>query len=320
MKVFISSLISNYGRQREAVASSARSVRCEALRAEDFGARPDTLQQACLAAVRSSDVAVLLLGSSYGVVQASGVSATEEKWQEAVREQKPVLVFVEQVEGREPRQQRFVDEVQQWATGPFRASFTSSEELRETVTAELHDFEVAQAAGAADEGEMRRRAEVEHSADDRGIGVGSSGGKHVEGEARLSQNRALARRGEAFDHPDNIEQRPAELSETGQFGSDSLTQFDQRGGGHRVITSQRRAKSSIGTINKPSRSAGTATTSKNIGSWTASHARTRRSSTTRPRPSTRVSVRYANRPRSGGAATGRPSQTAVPNPTVAATG
>ena len=52
MKVFISSLISNYRRQREAVASAARSVRCEVLRAEDFGARPDTPQQACLAAVR----------------------------------------------------------------------------------------------------------------------------------------------------------------------------------------------------------------------------------------------------------------------------
>ena len=157
--MFISSLISNYGRHREAVASAARSVRCEVLRAEDFGARTDTPQQACLAAVRSSDVVVLLLGSSYGATQPSGVSATEEEWQEAVREQKPVLVFVEQVEGREPRQQQFVDEVQQWATGRFRDSFTTSDELREKVTAELHDLDVAQAAGAADEGEMRRRAE-----------------------------------------------------------------------------------------------------------------------------------------------------------------
>lgn len=160
MKVFISSLISDYGQQREAVASAARSVRCQVLRAEDFGARPDTPQQACLAAVRSSDVVVLLLGASYGAIQPSGVSATEEEWQEAVREQKPVLVFVEQIEGRDPRQQQFIDEVQQWATGRFRGTFTSSDELREKVTAELHDLEVAQAAGAADEGEMRRRAEA----------------------------------------------------------------------------------------------------------------------------------------------------------------
>lgn len=160
MKLFISSLIGGYGPPRGAVASAARSLRCEVLRAEDFGARPDTPQQACLAAIRSSDVVVLLLGSSYGVVQPSGVSATEEEWREAVREQKPVLVFVEEVDEREPRQQQFIKEVQQWATGRFRDTFASPEELREKVTAELHDLAVAQAAGIADEGEMRNRAEA----------------------------------------------------------------------------------------------------------------------------------------------------------------
>ncbi len=158
--MFISSLISNYGPQREAVASAVRSVRGEILRAEDFGARPDTPQQACLAAVRASDVVVLLLGSAYGAVQPSGVSATEEEWQEAVREQKPILVFVEQVAEREARQEEFVAEVQKWATGRFRGSFMTADELREKVAAELHDLDVASAAGAADEGEMRARAQA----------------------------------------------------------------------------------------------------------------------------------------------------------------
>ena len=62
MKLFISSLIGGYEAERAAVGHAASALRWELLRAEDFGARPETPQQACLQAVREADAVVLVLG------------------------------------------------------------------------------------------------------------------------------------------------------------------------------------------------------------------------------------------------------------------
>ena len=98
MKVFISSLIGEYEDQRAAVGRAAHTVRCEVIQAEDFGARPETPQQACLKAVESGRCCLLLLGARYGQAQESGLSATHEEWREAQREEKPTLLFVESVD------------------------------------------------------------------------------------------------------------------------------------------------------------------------------------------------------------------------------
>ena len=71
MKVFISSVITGSERFRDAVEAAVESLGHEVVRAEDFGASPDTPQQACLAGVRQADVVVLLVGARYGAVQAS---------------------------------------------------------------------------------------------------------------------------------------------------------------------------------------------------------------------------------------------------------
>ncbi|WP_329562120.1 DUF4062 domain-containing protein [Kitasatospora sp. NBC_01266] len=157
MKVFISSLISGYTAYRAAVADAVETLGHQVVRAEDFPASPGTPQQACLGAVRESDLIVLLIGELYGYPQASGLSATHEEYLEA-RERKPVLVFVESGVTREAAQQPFLDEVQAWNTGHFRASFSSPAELTAGVLRGLHDYELATAAGPVDEAEMLARA------------------------------------------------------------------------------------------------------------------------------------------------------------------
>lgn len=102
MRVFISSVITGYEQFRDAVAAAVRSLGHEVVRAEDFGASPETPQQACLGGLRQADVVVLVIGARYGSVQPSGYSATEEEYREA-RESRPVLVFVEQAVDREGR-------------------------------------------------------------------------------------------------------------------------------------------------------------------------------------------------------------------------
>ncbi len=72
VKVFISSLISGYEPYRAAVAEAVETLGYQVVRAEDFPASPGTPQQACLAAVRDSDLVVLLIGERYGYPQPSG--------------------------------------------------------------------------------------------------------------------------------------------------------------------------------------------------------------------------------------------------------
>ena len=95
MKVFISSVITGFEEFREAAADAALTLDHDVIRAEDFGATPDSPQVACLDGVRQADVAVLLLGSRYGETQASGISATHEEYREA-RESRSVVAFVQQ--------------------------------------------------------------------------------------------------------------------------------------------------------------------------------------------------------------------------------
>jgi len=159
MKVFISSVIGNFGAFRTAAQDSVETLGHQILRAEDFPAGVGTPQQACLAGVRDADLVLLLLGDKYGEVQTSGLSATHEEYREA-KERVPVLVFVQSSDTREPAQQGFLDEVEAWTTGHFRAAFSDVNELAKAVTRALHGYELSTAAGPADTQGLLERAEA----------------------------------------------------------------------------------------------------------------------------------------------------------------
>lgn len=77
MKVFISSLIAGFEPFRAAARIGVTTLRYEPVMAEDFGARPQSPQVACLTGLRSADAMVLILGERYGATQpGSGLSAT----------------------------------------------------------------------------------------------------------------------------------------------------------------------------------------------------------------------------------------------------
>lgn len=156
MKVFASSLISGMEAEREAVKQALRVLGHEPVMAEDFGARPNSPQVACLAGLRDSDLVVLVLGPRYGAKQASGLSATHEEYREA-RGTKPVLVFIREGEA-EAEQAAFIDEVSSWESGLFRPSFSSPEQLRDLVTRALHDYAIAHARPPLDPDALVARA------------------------------------------------------------------------------------------------------------------------------------------------------------------
>jgi hypothetical protein len=157
VKAFVSSLIGGYEHYRAAAVEAIETLGHQAARAEDFPASAGSPQRACLAAVRESDVVVLLVGGRYGAVQPSGLSATHEEYREA-KERTPVLVFVESGVTREPAQQAFLEEVQAWTSGHYRAAYASAEELKPVVLRALHDHELATSTGPVDEADLVARA------------------------------------------------------------------------------------------------------------------------------------------------------------------
>lgn len=171
VKVFISSLIGGFEEFRAAASEAVETLGHHVVKAEDFPVSPGTPQQACLAAVRESDVVVLLLGQRYGYTQPSGLSATHEEYREA-RERVPVLVFVQNVAGREESQEALLEEVQAWSTGHFRAAFATADDLKTAVLRGLHQYELANSVGAADEAEIHARA-VEMLPDSRSSYLGN---------------------------------------------------------------------------------------------------------------------------------------------------
>lgn len=107
MQVFVSSVITGLEAFWHAAVSAITTLGYQAVRAEDFSASSQSSRQECLAAVRSSDAMVLLLGETYGQQQQSGLSATHEEYREP-RNNTPVLAFVEGGITPEPRQSQFI--------------------------------------------------------------------------------------------------------------------------------------------------------------------------------------------------------------------
>jgi hypothetical protein len=157
MKVFVSSLISGLEPLRAAAREAITTLRHEPVMAEDFGARPDTPQVACLTGLRQADVVVLIMGARYGAVQASGQSATHEEYEEA-KGRKTVFAFVEELGERETLQADFLREVQGWESGLFRTGFRTAADLRQAMTRALHDHALANATGQIDQTEMAEHA------------------------------------------------------------------------------------------------------------------------------------------------------------------
>lgn len=157
VKVFVSSLIRGLEEWRDASRSAIETLGLEAVMAEDFGASPDSARTACLAAARSAEVMVLILGEDYGRPQASGFSATHEEYREA-RESTPVLAFVFAGTTPSGRQADFVREVQEWEGGQLSASFRDAEDLRDEVMRALYELRGREETMPVDSDSLNERA------------------------------------------------------------------------------------------------------------------------------------------------------------------
>ena len=156
MRVFVSSVIRGMERHRAAVANAIESLGYSVILSEDFGASTDSPRRACLEPARTADLTIVLLGANYGRPQSSGLSATHEEFREA-RDFGTVAVLVQNDMDPEPRQQEFLREAQDWATGRVTDTFSDADDLRSKATRLLHQHALRQQSAPVESSELLER-------------------------------------------------------------------------------------------------------------------------------------------------------------------
>jgi hypothetical protein len=144
--VFLSSVRRGLEQERDNLPALVRAIGHECKRFEDYTAQPVASREACLRGVDEADVYLLLIGNRYGEpVFDSGLSPTEEEFTRARQRGIPMLVFVKQGVEVEPRQQAFIDRVEEYTGGRFRAGFATAVDLQPKVASALAELAAQQA-------------------------------------------------------------------------------------------------------------------------------------------------------------------------------
>lgn len=138
MRVFISSVRRGLEQERDALPGLLKAIGFEPVRFEDFTAQPTPSRQACLDGVDSADAYLLLLGPHYGhVFEETGQSATHDEYVRALARGLPRLVFVKDGTEMDDEQKAFVEQVGDYGSGSFWASFSDVTDLQPKVAAAL---------------------------------------------------------------------------------------------------------------------------------------------------------------------------------------
>lgn len=144
MKIFISSARKGLEAERDALDGLIRALGHTPVRFEDFSAQTTPSREACLRALASADVCLFLLGPFYGhVFPETGQSATHDEWVAAQAAGKPSFVYRKEGVEFEPNQHNFVRILEAYATGKFRDSFHTSEDLMVKVVQKVRELESA---------------------------------------------------------------------------------------------------------------------------------------------------------------------------------
>lgn len=138
--VFVSSKISGYEAYREAAKKAVELMGMSVAMAETFGARPYSSETACIHEVEQSDVYLLVMGKDYGYETEDGISVTQAEFRAAKKANRPILAFIQSID-MDKKQAAFLQEVEDFQEGFFRARFSSPEELKDSVITAVRSLE-----------------------------------------------------------------------------------------------------------------------------------------------------------------------------------
>lgn len=136
-RVFVSSVIEGFESFRTSARSGIEAAGCQPVMVnEDFPSMSTSSRNACLDAVDSADVFILLIGSRGGWRTPSGKLVVEEELHRARGRKLPVLVFIQECE-RDADGARLVAAVSDYVAGYFRVDFRSPADLQREVARAL---------------------------------------------------------------------------------------------------------------------------------------------------------------------------------------
>jgi Domain of unknown function (DUF4062) len=172
--VFISSIQSGFDDVRAAARAGMESFGWRPVMAELAGASPASPQRALLDRVGDSDVLLLLVGPRYGAKQESGLSATEEEFDEARRRGKSILVLRQEGE-LEPEQQEFLKRATAgWEGGALYGTFRDASDVGLAVVRGLTNIRDRGARATLEPAAQTRAAELAADAKRQGYNQGGS--------------------------------------------------------------------------------------------------------------------------------------------------
>lgn len=119
-----------FGAEREAARQGIERAGGDAVLIEDYPSLPVSSRTACLDAISSSDVFLLIVGERGGWVTPSGKLVVEEEYEEARRRHLPILYLREDAD-RDEHAQRLDRTVSDYVSGVYRRTFSTHRELRE---------------------------------------------------------------------------------------------------------------------------------------------------------------------------------------------
>jgi hypothetical protein len=122
----------NFLSYREAARKGIIAAGGEPVLVEDFPSLPVTPRTACLDAVASCDVYLVIVGHRGGWRTPSGKLAVEEEYEEAIKRKLRLLAFIESGD-QDKDAERLVSRLSDYVGGLFRTAFSGPEQLRTLV-------------------------------------------------------------------------------------------------------------------------------------------------------------------------------------------
>jgi hypothetical protein len=136
LRVFVSSVMDGFEDRREAARTAIEGVGAEPVMAEDFPAGSISPRNACLDGIASSDACVFIIGARGGWRAPSGKLVVEEEYEEAIRRNLLISVFIEET-NRDSAADGLVSRLSDYVSGHFRATYRTADDLTPVVHTHL---------------------------------------------------------------------------------------------------------------------------------------------------------------------------------------
>ena len=101
-------------------------------------------KEKCIEAMKNADMVILVMGKSYGHIPTicefpfdGNTSVTHAEYKIAVKYNKPILIYVKDVEEREERQADFINSVRNFNDGYFTAKYQDVPQLEERLRSDM---------------------------------------------------------------------------------------------------------------------------------------------------------------------------------------